>query len=102
MHELVVGTVATGEGAFRPGRDFTPVSEFPDEPQDNISNMSRRLLSVLSYTREVEVPIIIPFPYGSLNDNKPVVLVHCCNGHCSSVCCTSWDNHSVESRWKWM
>ena len=27
MHELVIGTVATGEGAFHPGRDFTPVSE---------------------------------------------------------------------------
>ena len=26
MYELVVGTVATGEGAFRPGRDFSPVS----------------------------------------------------------------------------
>lgn len=26
MHELVVGTVATGKGAFRPGRDFSPVS----------------------------------------------------------------------------
>jgi len=56
MHELVVGTVATGEGAFRPGRDFTPLSDFPDEPHDDVGNASRgsrhRSSSVLSYIQE--------------------------------------------------
>ena len=40
MHELVVGTVATGEGGFRLGRDFTPVSELPDEPRKDVNNAS--------------------------------------------------------------
>ncbi|KAF8154309.1 hypothetical protein B0H34DRAFT_800166 [Crassisporium funariophilum] len=42
MHELVVGTVATGEGAFRPGRDFTPVTEAGENGDDAAS---RRLPS---------------------------------------------------------
>jgi len=72
MHELVVGTVATGEGAFRPGRDFTP----PDEPHDEVDNVSRRSPSVLSYTQEDEAAVIILFPYRYLNNNKPFVLGH--------------------------
>jgi hypothetical protein len=59
MHELVFGTVATGEGAFCPGHDFTP----PDEPRDEVNNASRRSSSVLSYTQEDEAAVIIPFPY---------------------------------------
>ncbi|KAF8815799.1 hypothetical protein BYT27DRAFT_7248846 [Phlegmacium glaucopus] len=39
LHDLVVGTVATGEGAFRPGRDFTPISE-PGENGDIASRFS--------------------------------------------------------------
>jgi len=80
IHELVVGTVATGEGAFRPGCDFTPLSEFPDEPRDNVSNASRRSLSVLSYAREDEAGVITPFPYYSYLDDKFRVVPHLSEG----------------------
>lgn len=63
MHELVVGTVATGESAFRPGRDFTPLSDVPDEccDGDKADNAGRRSPSVLSYTQEDEAAVIIFF-----------------------------------------
>ena len=38
MHELVFGTVATGEGAFHPGRDFTPVSDGLGELDEHLDN----------------------------------------------------------------
>lgn len=41
MHELVFGTIATGEGAFHPGRDFTP-----DNPGELDANASRHSQSV--------------------------------------------------------
>ena len=70
MHELVVGTVATGEGAFRPGRNFTSVSELPDEPCDNVNNASRPSSSPLCSTQEDEAAVIIPCPYCYLDDNN--------------------------------
>ena len=44
MHELVFGTVATGEGAFHPGRDFTPEIGLSNDPGD--TNASQRSQSV--------------------------------------------------------
>jgi len=41
MHELVFGTVATGEGAFHPGRDFTPDNAGDDPSDANASQHSQ-------------------------------------------------------------
>lgn len=41
MHDLVNGTVATGGGAFCPGRDFTPLYE-SDESEDHAIDPSLR------------------------------------------------------------
>ena len=70
MHELVIGTVATGEGAFRPGRDFTPVSELPDEPRDDVNTASHPSSSPLCSTQEDEAAVVIPCPYRYLDDNN--------------------------------
>ena len=70
MHELVIGTVATGEGAFRPGCDFTTVSELLDEPRDDVNNASHPSSSPLCSTQEDEGAVIIPCPYRYLDDNN--------------------------------
>ena len=70
MHELIIGTVATGEGAFCSGHDFTPVSELPDEPRDDVNNASHPSSSPLCSTQEDEAAVIISCPYCYLDDNN--------------------------------
>jgi hypothetical protein len=54
MHELVFGTVATGEGAFHPGRDFTPGSDGQGGLDEQADNASGRSQSVPPDVRAVE------------------------------------------------
>ena len=64
MHKLVIGTIATGEGAFSLGCDFTPVSEVPDDPRDEVNNASCPSTTLLFYTQEHEAAVIISFSCG--------------------------------------
>ncbi len=47
LHDLIKGSVATGGGAFRPGRDYTPpadphVTDSSSEPDDHVIDPSLR------------------------------------------------------------
>ena len=65
MHDLVHGTVATGAGAFRPGRDYTPVidsdseseSEGPSTANTSQSNIDPSLHTVQSDEPIAEHPV---------------------------------------------
>ena len=70
MHELIVDSVATGEGAFHPGHDFTPISELLDEPCNDVNNASHPSSSPLCSTQEDEAAVVIPCPYHYLDDNN--------------------------------
>ena len=52
MYEVIVGTVATGKGAFHPGHIFTHVSELLNEPHNHDNNASHPSSSPLSSPQE--------------------------------------------------